>query len=186
MPKPLPPIHESEEELLALFNTIHDRERRNRIHAVFLVKMGYCQTRKAVAQALHVERKAVERWLKHYEHDGLPSLLVSHRSHCGKRPRIQGEPLAQLHAKLNQPEGFQGYQSICTWLHERFGLDVPYKTVHSTVYYRLKGSPKVPRKSNVKKERQREEAFKKNVRQTPDYSPTGQHPPVTREGVRSG
>jgi transposase len=167
MPKPLPPIHESENELLALFNTIPDRERRNRLHAVFLVKMGYCQTRKAIAQALHVERKAVERWFKQYEQDGLQALIVSHRSHCGKPPRIQGEPLAQLQEQLNQPAGFQGYQSICTWLKEQFGVDVPYKTVHSTVYYRLKGTPKVPRKSNVKKDRSREDTFKKKCSLTP-------------------
>jgi transposase len=161
MPKPLPMIHESHEALLRLFNTIPDRERRTRIHALFLVKMGYCRTRKAIAQALQVERKAVERWMQQYEHDGLQALLVSHRRHCGKKPRIQGEVLEQLNAQLAHPEGFQGYQSICTWLKDRFGLEVPYKTVHATVHYRLKGAPKVPRKSNVKKEPQHEDTFKK-------------------------
>jgi transposase len=174
MPKPLPPIHEREEALLALFNTIHDRERRNRIHALFLAKMGYCQTRNAIAQALHVERKAVERWFTQYEQHGLQALITSPRHHCGKKPRIQGDALAQLHEKLDQPEGFRGYQSICTWLKEQFGLDVPYKTVHTTVYYRLNGRPKVPRKSNVKKDPHREEAFKKNVCRPLDPSPAGQ------------
>jgi transposase len=161
MPKPLPHIHESPEELLHLFNTIPGRERRNRVHAVFLVKMGYCRTRKDIAMTLHVERKAVERWIKQYEQDGLQALVISHRSHCGKKPRITGEPLAQLQEQLEQPEGFKGYQSICTWLKDQFGLDVPYKTVHKTVYDKLKGTPKVPRKSHVKKDTPKEDAFKK-------------------------
>jgi len=123
--------------------------------------MGYCTTRKAIATALTVERKTVERWFTHYQHDGLQALLSSHRQHCGKKPRIGGEALSQLQARLNQPEGFLGYQSICTWLNERFDLDIPYKTEYHTVHDRLQGSPKVPRKSNVKKHPEREDAFKK-------------------------
>lgn len=161
MPKKLPPIHESQEELLQLFNTVQDRERRNRVHALFLIKIAHCRTRKAIAETLHVERKAVERWLKQYEHAGLPALLLSQRRRCGKKPRIQGEPLARLQEQLHRTEGFHGYQSICAWLNERFGLTVPYKTVYHTVSYRLNGHPKVPRPSHVKKDPRREETFKK-------------------------
>jgi transposase len=163
MPKKLPTIHESQEELLTLFNTVKDRERRNRVHALFLIKIDHGRTRKAIAKTLHVERKTVERWLTTYEHEGLQALLRQHRNRCGQKPRIQGESLAQLHEQLTHPEGFQGYQSICRWLQERFGLDVPYKTVYNTVHYKLQGRPKVPRKSHVKKDATQEHAFKKNV-----------------------
>ena len=161
MPKSLPPIHESSEELLHLMNTISDRERRNRVHALFLAKMGYCSSRKEIATTLHVEKKAVERWFKHYEQGGLQPLITSHRSNCGKKPRITREVLSKLKERLDKPEGFHGYQSICDWLKDEFGLDVPYKTVHQTVYYKLKAKPKVPRKSHVNKDPQHEEAFKK-------------------------
>ena len=96
-----------------------------------------------------------------YEQEGLQSLCISHRNRCGKKPRIQGEPLAQLQEHLTHAEGFQGYQSICTWLNDRFGLDVPYKTVYHTVHDKLKGKPKVPRKSHVKKDATQEDTFKK-------------------------
>lgn len=161
MPKSLPPIHESHEELLKLFNTMPDRERRNRVHALFIVKMGYCRTRKAIATALDVERKTVERWFKLYEQAGLQSLVISHRDRCGKTPRIQGDVLSQLNERLTHPEGFHGYQSICAWLKEQHGLDVPYTTVHATVSVKLKARPKVARKSNVKKDPFHEELFKK-------------------------
>jgi transposase len=174
MPKPLPLIQEREEALWALFNTIHDRERRNRMHALFLAKMGYCQTRHAMAQALHIERKAGERWFRQYAQHGLQALITSHRHHGGKNPRIQGDALVQLHEKLEHPEGFLGYQRICTWLKEQFGLDVPYKTVHTTVYYRLNGRPKVPRKSHVQQDPHREEVFKKNICRPGETSPAGQ------------
>ena len=163
MPKALPYIHESSKELLHLLNTMPDRERRNRVHALFLAKMGYCRTRKEIAASLHVNKQSVERWFKHYEKDGLQSLITSHRNNCGKKSRIRGEALCQLKAKLDTPEGFKGYQSICDWLKDQFGLDVPYKTVHQTVYYKLKAKPKVPRKSNVNKDPEKEESFKKKT-----------------------
>lgn len=161
MPKSLPPIHESSEELLHLLNTIPERESRNRVHGLFLAKMGYCRTRKDIAATLQVGKKAVERWFKQYGQDGLQPLITSHRRNCGKKPRITGEVLCQLKEQLDKPEGFKGYQSICEWLKDRFGLDVPYKTVHKTVYYTLKAKPKVPRKSHVKKDLHKEEEFKK-------------------------
>jgi len=142
-------------------NTIPDRERRTRVHAVFLGKMGYCRTRKEIAAALHVHKRSVENWFKQYEQDGLPALLTSQRSNCGKKPRITGKALSKLKEQLDKPEGFRGYESIRIWLEEEFGLDVPYKTVHQTVYYKLKAKPKVARKSNVRKDPEKEEAFKK-------------------------
>lgn len=161
MPKALPHIPESSEELLHLMNTMPDRERRTRVHAVFLAKLGYCRTRKDIAATLQVNTQSVERWFKHYEKHGLQSLLTSHRSKCGKKPRIQGEALAQLKEKLDTSEGFHGYERIRRWLKEQFGLDVPYKTVHQTVYYKLNAAPKVPRKSHVRKDPDKEETFKK-------------------------
>ena len=163
MPKALPHIHESSQELLHLMNTLPDRERRNRVHAFFLAKMRYCSTRKDIAAVLNVHTQTVERWFKHYEKDGLQPLLTSHRSRCGKHPRIAGEALSQLKEQLDKPEGFQGYESIRRWLKEQFELDVPYKTVHKTVYYTLKAKPKVPRKSNLKKNPEKEESFKKKT-----------------------
>ena len=123
--------------------------------------MGHCRTRKEIAGILNVHKQTVEKWFKHYEKEGVESLIISHRSKCGKKPRIVGEALSQLKEHLDKPEGFKGYQSICDWLKEQFGLDVPYKTVHQTVYYKLKAKPKVPRKSYVRKDPEKEEAFKK-------------------------
>jgi transposase len=163
MPKSLPPIHESQEELLSLVHTLADRERKTRVHALFLANMGYCTTRTAIAQALCVERKAVERWFTQYATNGLQALLVSQRRQCGKKAHIRGEALTQLQAQLARPEGFHGYRSICTWLAERFQLDVSYKTVHHTVHTKLHAAPKVPRKSNCKQDAAAVTTFKKTT-----------------------
>lgn len=159
MSKKLPIIVESQEELLELFNKIQDNERRNRVHALYLVKMGFCTTRKAIGNSLRVGRKAVERWLKIYEQAGLQALLVSNRSNCGRKPKIMGEALSQLKYMLEKPAGFVGYNSIRKWLKERFCLDVPYKTVYGTVHYKLNSKPKVARKSNVRKDEKLEKEF---------------------------
>jgi hypothetical protein len=103
----------------------------------------------------------VARWFKPDEHDGLQALGSSHRRHWGKKPRIRGDLLSPLHEQLNHPDGFQGYQSICTGRQDRFGLEVPYKPVQATVYAKLKGKPNVARTSHGKKDPLPEDTFKK-------------------------
>ena len=63
----------------------------------------------------------------------------------GRPPAIDGEILAALKRELEDPEGFQSYGEIQHWLAVVHGQQIPYKTVHQTVRYRLiKAKLKVP------------------------------------------
>jgi hypothetical protein len=66
-----------------------------------------------------------------------------------------------LHKRLEEPQGFDGYQAICDWLERQLGIEAKYKTVHKLVHYRLHSSPKVPRPVSVKQSTEAREAYKK-------------------------
>ena len=125
-----------------------------------LLASGEATTRKAVAQRLHVERQTVARWLERYRERyrerglerGLEHLLTPGTP--GPRPgqRTLPEPVLEaLKERLASPEGFAGFHKVQHWLHEAFGLEVPYKSVYTLVRYRLKAKLKVPRPEHPKK-----------------------------------
>lgn len=61
-----------------------------------------------------------------------------------------------------QPEGFNSYTEIQTWLKAVEGIEVSYKVVHDTVRYQMKAKLKVPRPVGIKYCKEAEEEFKKN------------------------
>ena len=63
-----------------------------------------------------------------------------------------------------QPEGFNSYTEIQTWLKAVEGIEASYKVVHDTVRYRMKAKLKVPRPVGIKYCKEAEEEFKKNYR----------------------
>ena len=53
--------------------------------------------------------------------------------------------LEALRIRLQEPDGFRSYGEIRDWLANEQGLEIPYKTVHQTVRYKLKAKSKVAR-----------------------------------------
>ncbi|PSO67874.1 MAG: hypothetical protein BRC39_00860 [Cyanobacteria bacterium QH_7_48_89] len=81
---------------------------------------------------------------------------------------ITGETRQKLVRVLQQREGFSSYKEVQRWLQAVGGVRVPYKTVHKTVRYYLKGKLKHPRPVSEKQYPVAVEAFKK----TPERSCT--------------
>ncbi len=74
------------------------------------------------------------------------------------------DPVYQaLKARLQTETGFRSYGEIQQWLQTRYGLQVPYKTVHKTVRYRLKAKPKVARPRSRRQEQEGVVTFKKTA-----------------------
>ncbi len=71
--------------------------------------------------------------------------------------------LLKQEKNLKKKERIQALFWIKTWLYTVHDLDVAYKVVHDTVYYRLKAKLKVPRRSNIKKDANAEAEFKKRT-----------------------
>jgi transposase len=75
------------------------------------------------------------------------------------------EPLlTALREQLSKPQGFKSYGEIQQWLHEQYGIEIPYKTVHQTVHYKLKAKLKVARPTHIKRDDTAVVEFKKNSR----------------------
>jgi transposase len=76
---------------------------------------------------------------------------------------ISGQALAELKEKLNSAtDYFTSYKQIHLWLLKEHGIQLSYEHVHRFVRYYLGAKLKVVRKSNLKKDRVKEEKFKKN------------------------
>ena len=148
----LPQITEHTDDLRRRLRAELDPERKRRLHALVLLATGQASTRHEVAEHLAVHRHTVARWLRRYRDGGLDALLTRAKPGPAPGQRTLSEPvLAALQARLNDPAGFGGYRKIQAWLHDEFGLDVPYKTVYTLVRYRLGAKPKVPRPEHPKK-----------------------------------
>jgi len=162
MKKGLPEIRESVSELKHLLKTEKKVRRKERIQMLYLFKTGQAKTRISAAQSLSVHRTTISCWLDAYERGGLDCML-----HIGTKPNhklsIPVHILHSLKRKLRRRKGFKSYKSIQRWLQKRYGLFIPYSTLHGIVRYGLKAKLKVGRKSHAKKNEQEGIAFIKSV-----------------------
>lgn len=164
MKRPIPIIHEAVKTLENQLKREKDLRRKSRLHMLYLLKSGACQTRLEVAETLAVHRNTIGRWLKRYEHGGLNALMTIEEP--GAKPGQKTLPQAvidSLKARLKEESGFRSYGEIQMWLFQTHRLAVNYKTVYRIVRYDMKAKLKVPRKSHKKKNEQEVEDFKENV-----------------------
>jgi transposase len=162
MKKGIPEIRESELELKYLLKTEKKARRKERLHMLYLFRTGQAKTRKSAGEILLVHRTTISRWLDAYERGGLDCML-----HVGTKPNNKlSIPVHILHAlkrRLRNCKGFSSYKRIQRWLQKRYGLFIPYSTLHGIVRYGLKAKLKVGRKSHAKKNKQEGIAFVKNI-----------------------
>ncbi|MEH2096335.1 helix-turn-helix domain-containing protein [Nostoc sp.] len=156
-------IKESVEELHELLLKQKTASSRERIQALYLLKMGQVRTIQDAAVVVGRERVTVQRWLKTYTELGINGLLSTKKS-PGRPPIIDGSARVQLLKELEQPLGFKSYEEIRTWLKAVEGVEASYKVVHDTVRYRMKAKLKVPRAVGIKHNEEAESEFKKNCR----------------------
>jgi transposase len=158
-------ILEPVEELHELLLKQKTATSRERIQALYLLKMRQVKTIQDVAVVLGRERVTIQRWLRTYTELGIKGLLSTLKS-TGRPPIINATTREQLSRELEQPEGFKSYEEIRTWLKAQEGIEASYKVVHDTVRYRMKAKLKVPRAVGVKHNEEAESEFKKNCHNT--------------------
>jgi len=107
-------------------------------------------------------RVTLHKWIRQYEIEGIEGLL--------QRKPVSGGPRTiplwaekALEKKLQEPQGFNGYQEIVEWLEQLLGIHTCYKTVHKLVHNKLKSSLKVPRPQSIAQQEEQQKAFKKNL-----------------------
>ncbi|BAY29554.1 putative transposase [Nostoc carneum NIES-2107] len=158
-------IKESVQELHELLLKQKTASSRERIQALYLLKMGQVRTVQDAAMVVGRGRVTVQRWLSTYTKSGINGLLSVNKS-TGRPPIINNSAKEQLSRELEQPEGFKSYEEIRIWLKAQEGVEASYKVVHDTVRYRMKAKLKVPRAVGVKHNEEAESEFKKNCHNT--------------------
>ena len=145
-----PVIVESPDELKALLKRETHRQKRQRLHALFLFASDHATTRQEVAQLLGVHRHTIGRWMTVYAEGGLSSLLDIYVP-SGKSPSLPAPVLVDLEQQLRRPEGFASYEAMRVWLVERHQITIKPKTLQKFVRRRFGARPKVARPSDIKK-----------------------------------
>lgn len=138
-------IKETSEELktlLAKQTTVRGRER---IQALYLLKLGQAKTLKELAILLGRDTATIYRWFQKYKSEGLHGMLEVKKGQ-GRKPAIPKPVLEQLKQCLQEQDTFKSYGEVRSWLKEKYGIDASYKVVHEAVRYKLKIKLKKGRK----------------------------------------
>jgi transposase len=134
-------IKESSTELQALLQVQKTASDKERVQLLYLLKSQQATTLQQAAELLGRHRVTIQTWARAYRQGGLPQLLA-HKPHTGAPSTLPPWAEEKLKQRLEQAEGFESYEEIRQWLATTLGIEAPYKTVHTWVYYRLRASPK--------------------------------------------
>lgn len=148
----LPAITESLDQLQSQLRATRDRAHRERLRALILLQSQQADSRREVADRLERHRNTIGRWFQTYQDGGLDALLE--RKPIGRPPGQSTLPppvVEALTRALDSETGFASYGAVQRWLHDEFGLEIPYPTVYKLVRYDLKAKLKRPRPRHEKK-----------------------------------
>lgn len=158
-------IKESVDDLKQLLRQQKIVSSKERIQLLYLLKTQQAKTVQDASGLLGRHRVTLQEWLRRYRDSGLDGLLES-KTRSGRPRAIPGWAEIALQKRLQEPQGFDGYQEICDWLETQLGIEAKYKTVHQLVHYRLQSSPKIPRPVSVEQPSERMETYKKTLVRT--------------------
>lgn len=120
--------------LLAKQTTARGKER---ILALYLLKINKARTLKDLAVVLGRDTATLHRWLQRYKTYGLEGMLTVRKGQ-GRKPAIPQAVMEKLRQQLENPDQFRSYGAVKNWLKEECGIDASYKVVHEAVRYKLK------------------------------------------------
>jgi putative transposase len=130
-------IEETAEELQSLMVGITSDYHLQKLRALYFLKTRKVKTVTNLAMMVGVNRITVHRWLNKYKKGGL-KMLLNNRHPSGRRRKIPPEVLQALIGRLDRKNsGFKTYCDVQTWLQEKYGLEVSYNVVYSTIRYQL-------------------------------------------------
>lgn len=126
---------------------------KERILALYLLKINRANTLKDLAIILGRDTATLYRWLHHYKANGLEGMLAARKGQ-GRKPAIPQAVMEQLRQQLENPNQFRSYGAVKNWLKEQYGIDASYKVVHEAVRYKLNVNLKSSKPRNGEKHRQ--------------------------------
>lgn len=152
-----------------LMSRIKAEKNGNRKDKLKLLKMISTNEIKMIKEAVEkLDRGSgtISIWLDKYRKGGLKRLLASKKvgRPKGSFKYLNKEQISKLKEALNNEQGFRSYKEIQVWVKKEFNVKIPYTTLWNLVRKNLKAKLKVPRPVNVKKDIEKEEAFKKTLK----------------------
>lgn len=153
-------IRESLDQLKHLMHSQTSASAKERVQVLYLLKSLQAKDISTAAQLVGRDRTTVQRWLLHYQAQGIEKLIAPRRGQ-GRKCTIPAAVDKALIEKLNDPNGMSSYGEIQHWLETHHQLVVKYATVHRHVRYRLKAKLKVPRPMNELADEGEQRAFQK-------------------------
>src|SRR4028119_2256069 len=108
-------IIESPATLKTLLSQQKTATGKERVQALYLLKTAQIETVQHLAVVRGRNRVTVQRWLSQYRNQGLTGLLSVKKS-PGRRQIIPDWAVERLKQELKDPEGFQSYGELQTWL----------------------------------------------------------------------
>lgn len=133
---------DTEEALRARYRGEADGKRRMRLQGLWLLRQG--RHVDAVAAAVGVHRRTVERWIDWYRHEGgLAGVLAHRQGGVGQPSRLTAEQREELAAEVATGR-FATAAQIGAWVTERYGVTYRPGGVYDLLG-RLRCHPKVPR-----------------------------------------
>ncbi len=150
MRKKIPQVAEELIDLKSLLKKENKSWVKQRLQMLYLLKSKQVTTILELSSILAVNRNTVGRWLALYEKGQLPE-LIEMRKPKGRALSIPLDILTKLKDELRKLDKFKSYKDIQDWLKENHGLEIPYKTVHKIVKYKLSGKIKRKKTSTENK-----------------------------------
>jgi putative transposase len=148
--------------LLAQQTTARGKER---VLALYLLKIGKATTLKDLALVLGRDTATLYRWLQKYKTHGLDGILAIRKGQ-GRKPAIPTEAMERLRQQLQNPEEFKTYGAVRSWLKEECGIEASYKVVHEAVRYKLNVKLQSAKPRNGHKSRQAKKVLAETTSQT--------------------
>ena len=157
-------ISESVDTLKKLLIKARTAQEKEKIQAIYWLKNKKFLTVKKIAMMLGRHRVTVQTWLRKYRDGGLNLLLgLTPKKKQGRPSLITKNVVEKLKKELNNPQGFQSYGEIQSWLKTCFDINIAYRTLHDLVRYKLKPKLKVFRPVHIKQNKKAKEDFKKEL-----------------------
>ncbi|MDE5096897.1 MAG: helix-turn-helix domain-containing protein [Trichodesmium sp. St16_bin4-tuft] len=144
-------IIESAEELKEILSRQTDIKLKQKVQALYWLKIGAVNTIENISILLGCHRTTVSRWFSTYRKLGIEGLLKKKKI-LGRPRKISPMLEKKLRDELKDTESFKSYNEVQTWLKAMWDINLPYSTVHRYVYYnlntKLKRSPPISSQQN--------------------------------------